>query len=450
MHKFSKAFCIMAMSGVGIMALAVPQPAASQTVKVGGGQTVRIDPNGVVLDNNFRSGEQLIVENGVVKSVPKGSGTPAVWVFQIQSNGTYLIRNKADGTLLNLESGQPQSTNVPLNYATAWWNLVPAGNGTYRIKNVWFDKYLNTESGKFEASSQTVVPANYATSWWSFSPAPQVAAAPPTPRPFPDDTAILRRPSMQAGTTAQEVEARQREASNRARVNDDVETRTRPALCGPERICSVLIRGVVVLNRTERVDDHVYAKINVGYPPNWQSTRVPSTYYNEENKLSYPVVPMNETKDGTKFWMICSVHSLATPVNFNLMESDKLSLHYMDNKGLSADDEIGSFTITNSLVEQTSYGKVLQPDGGGKYTVVYEIADSPSKFKPCMPSAAPDPYQQVADEFKARERKLAETAERCERWIDEKFPFKPETSEQGVAVVLTYALCWIAGGPENL
>ncbi len=440
MQNFKKMVCALAMSGVGIMALANPENAFSQTAV-----TVAIDPNGVTLENSFRPNEQLVVENGQVKSVPRGSAPPAVWIFELQSGGHYRIRNKADGTYLNLESEFPQSTNVPINYASAWWSLIPTGRGTYRIKNNFFDKFLNTESGKFEASLGQQVPSNYATSWWSFKPAtPQTTASAPSAQP-----------------------------SQRAFPDDNPFTKRRPIdlKCGPIRTCWVLVRQLLVQKRTEISDDEVYALANTVTPP-FAGTRYPKPwvearerlnisfiewFYSDEVTIS-TVVAMNQEKPHMKQWDICHKQQLSSPIQFQFYESDKNTASLDDDSGPDRDDLIGNVIIGNQL-QQQDYAQVFEPEGGGKYTLVYELADSEANLKPCVPSLPRDPERNpeaVAGPKPAGgsggsgggSSRTSEVQYKCQEWATRGIGGGvPETTQVSIVYALTYGLCVANGGP---
>ncbi len=473
MRKFRALIYTAALAGVGTLGIscAIAQsPINPNPIQQGANQAMLdIDPNGITFGNAFRSGFQLSVENGLVKLVPKGSQPEAVWVLERFAGPVYAFRNKADGTYLYRAPNEPiRSKQVdPRADVNARWLVfrIPWRPGSYRIAKHLEDFVLHTETGTLDGWAAGRLPDNYATTWWSLNPAPQsalaqpnqapaaptgVVATQPAQRPFPDDTAILRRPSTTPGTGATQPSdpyaTRARTSDNfpgtppattpnrspvsqpswqgpqgntttarptttgdtyatRNRALDEIEkSQSASPPCAPTRICWVQIRAVKVEKRTEISDDEVYASV-VSILPKLTSYRYPASTTEPREKLGvwadilysdtrsvHSVVAMNEQKSHLKYFEICHKQMMLGPVTFYLTESDKTTYSDTDNSGPDKDDEIGSLTISNTLPQHV-YMHEFRPDGGGKYSVLYEVAESEAKLKPCSPSGPRDPQR---------------------------------------------------------
>jgi hypothetical protein len=542
MRNFRALIYTAALASVGTLGItcAIAQIPINQTppdqIQQGANQVILdTDPNGITLGNVYRSGMQVSVENGIVKLVPKGSQPPAVWVLERFTGPMYAFRNKADGTYLYRENFGPITTrrvDPRTDYSARWLVFrVPARPSSYQIftQN---DMVIHTETGALDVWAKGRIPDNYATAWWSFDPAPASAIAPsarppaaptgvvvaqPTPRPFPDDTAILRRPSTTPSTSpappSDPYATRNRTSDNfpgtppatppnrptvsqpswqgsqgntttarptttgdsyatRNRTLDEIEkTRAAPAPCLPTRICWVQIRGVKVEKRTEISDDEVYGLVT-SIIPRLTADRYPASGTEPREKLGtwadifytdtrsvHSVVAMNEEKSHLKYWEICHKQMLVGPIAFHLTESDKTTYSDSDNSGPDKDDEIGSVTITSSL-PQGVYSHEFQPEGGGKYAVLYELAESEAKLKPCAPSGPRDPQRNP--EVVAGPQSAGQSSGggggtsvdnsldyRCEEFADKSTGGggAPSTTQVALAQWLVYGLCHANGGP---
>jgi hypothetical protein len=399
----------IAFSGISALALT----AISSPAQTSGGQYL-----GVMIENNFRPGQQIVVQNGTTQSIVRSRGQgPTLWDFEPLGGGRYRIKNRADGTYLHLEGELPQSTNVPVNYATSWWYLEPVSNGFFRIRNHYRGTYLHTERNRLEAGAAAQIPANYATSWWKLNGDPR---------------------------SAQNISPDRLDPTREAKDPNDV--------CRSTATCYVQIVGLLAEKRTEFSNDEVFVYA-VNSKEYWRFPKVYTQRVNPDpaqyqpglgerapfDQDHYYVMEMNENTPGLRSWNICHTTRLDRDLDIYVKESDKFDSKQTDNGGTDSDDPIGRLKLSNNSVFSGNFTQIMT-ESGGKYRLLYNIRDSEDKFPNCTPSARRDPDADIPSQ--------ARQPSYCEKYA-ERLTGVPKTAEMAVVYFGTVGACELNGGDPS-
>ncbi|RMA58894.1 CAP domain-containing protein [Ulvibacter antarcticus] len=99
---------------------------------------------------NVATNTYLLLNNGnLTVSQDDDESAAAIWHFLIRENGEYRFKNHEDGSYLNIENEQLQSSSIEHHWWSPLWAVenVP-GTNYIRIRSIWkATRYLNMQNG---------------------------------------------------------------------------------------------------------------------------------------------------------------------------------------------------------------------------------------------------------------------------------------------------------------